>query len=214
MEGLDYWRFCSELTVVQAALLILELDPAAVMAHISHWSPEEQPPGYVAVLTALQNDIHSKWLNAKIQYTPLAYENLSEDIDWDRTRVSVNDLKGWLSERGYLTGFFSPDGPITAEYLDLTNPDFSPKLAAAVNAWKAISEERRSKQSGRSVKADLTKWLNLHAPEYGLTNREGEPNKQAIEEVAKVANWNPKGGAPKTPGDRVAHDGEETDPPF
>ena len=46
----------------------------------------------------------------------------------------------------------------------------------------------------------MTKWLNLHAAENGLTNEDGELNRLAIEEVSKVANWDQKGGAPKTPG--------------
>ena len=64
------------------------------------------------------------------------------------------------------------------------------------------------------MKQDLTKWLNLHAAEYGLTNDEGEPNKQAVEEVAKVANWNTKGGAPKTPGQALSTFEDELEPPF
>lgn len=128
------------------------------------------------------------------------YGDTSDDTDWNRTRVSVESLQAWLSRRGVKTSFFFPEGPIAAEYLDRNDPNFSPKLAAAVDAWKAVNAERAVKPSGKSVKADLTKWLNIHASAYGLTNETGEPNKLAIKEVAKVSNWDQKGGAPKTPG--------------
>jgi hypothetical protein len=44
------------------------------------------------------------------------------------------------------------------------------------------------------------KWLREHAAEFGLTDDDGKPNETGIEEAAKVANWQPTGGAPKTPG--------------
>jgi hypothetical protein len=200
MESLDYWRFCSELTVVQAALLIIGLDPTPHLASINQLPLEKRPLGYVPVFAALQNDINSHWLTAEVQKVPMEYGDTVEYTDWNSTRVSVKDLKEWLSERGVTSGFFFPEGPAAAEYLDRSDPSFSAKLAAAVEAWKAVKAERAIKTSGRSVKTDLTKWLNIHAFEYGLTNGTGEPNKQAIEEVAKVANWDQKGGAPKTPG--------------
>jgi len=120
-------------------------------------------------------------------------------VDWQATRVGVDDLKAWLEARGVQSGFFFPVGPVKAEYLDTKNESFAPKLAAAVQAWKAVQQSELPTPA-RSVKQDLTRWLNLHAAEYGLTNDDGEPNKLAIEEVSKVANWDPRGGAPKTPG--------------
>jgi hypothetical protein len=54
-------------------------------------------------------------------------------------------------------------------------------------------------QSGRSPKQTLVKWLREHAALYKLSDEEGNPNETGIEECAKVANWQDKGGAPKTP---------------
>jgi hypothetical protein len=42
-------------------------------------------------------------------------------------------------------------------------------------------------------------WLRQHANEFRLTKEDGNPNEQGIEEVAKIANWDTKGGSPKTP---------------
>ena len=68
------------------------------------------------------------------------------------------------------------------------------KLAAAVRAWQAVTDG-----NGKHPKQALTKWLLSHAAEHGLTDEEGKPNETGIDQVASVANWQPGGGAPKTP---------------
>lgn len=52
---------------------------------------------------------------------------------------------------------------------------------------------------GKSPKKALEAWLRENAATYGLVNKDGSPNTTGIEEVAKVANWKPTGGAPATP---------------
>lgn len=91
--------------------------------------------------------------------------------------------------------------PAIAAYLDPNHPRFSAKLAAAVRAWEAVSES-----NGKSIKAELESWLLQHASELGLVKSSGEINQLGIEEVAKVANWQVTGGAPKTPGGNHTHD--------
>ena len=51
----------------------------------------------------------------------------------------------------------------------------------------------------KTVKQALVIWLRHHANKFALTKEDGKPNEQGIEEVAKIANWDAKGGAPKTP---------------
>ena len=53
---------------------------------------------------------------------------------------------------------------------------------------------------GKTPKQALLKWLGEHAAEFELAGEDGKPNESGIEEIAKVANWKPEGGAPKTPG--------------
>jgi len=55
------------------------------------------------------------------------------------------------------------------------------------------------KKLGKTPKKALEIWLRKHANEYGLTGRDGSPNELGIEEVSKVANWKPTGGASPTP---------------
>lgn len=80
--------------------------------------------------------------------------------------------------------------------LDPENPRYAPKLAAAVRAWQAVTDP-----GTKTPKQATEKWLLEHAAEFSLTDEEGDPNKQGIKEVAKVANWKPLGGAPRTPGE-------------
>lgn len=53
--------------------------------------------------------------------------------------------------------------------------------------------------AGKSVKECVRKYLTEHAAELGLIMKDGRINKSAIEEIARICNWLPKGGALKTP---------------
>ena len=84
-----------------------------------------------------------------------------------------------------------------APYLDPSHPRYAPKLAAAIAAWIAIEDETMVLR--KSPKQALASWLIQHADEFSLLDESGKPNETGIEECAKVANWQRKGGAPKTP---------------
>ncbi len=115
-------------------------------------------------------------------------------IDVYKSMVNADSLKQWLRLKGFTTGFFFPEKVETMDFLDPLNPRYAPKLSAAVKAWQAVTDAGK-----RSPKQALDKWLREHAAEFGLTNDEGKPIEQAIEECSKVANWNMRGGATKTP---------------
>nr|WP_275064849.1 MULTISPECIES: hypothetical protein [Bartonella] len=81
-------------------------------------------------------------------------------------------------------------------FQDPMHPHYVPKLAAAVAAWEAVSEAAPSK----TVKQTLAEWLRQNADQYDLRNKKtGELKEDVIEQVSSVANWQTKGGAPKTP---------------
>lgn len=137
------------------------------------------------------------------------YEELCEDDEtfangyfvkkapnWDKTMIGVDDVREWLERKGFNTGFFFPEATDAPDYLDKKNPRYAPKLAAAVRAWQSVTVP-----NGKHPKQALAKWLREHAAEFSLTDDEGKPNETGIEEAAKVANWQPGGGAPKTPGE-------------
>ncbi|MGH1471639.1 MAG: hypothetical protein ACRBCS_10625 [Cellvibrionaceae bacterium] len=115
-------------------------------------------------------------------------------IDLYTSTVNADSLKQWLRLKGFTTGFFFPEPVETMDFLEPLNSRYAPKLAASVKAWQAVTDPGK-----KSPKQALDKWLREHAAEFGLTNDEGKPIEQAIEECSKVANWNTKGGATKTP---------------
>ena len=119
-------------------------------------------------------------------------------IDVYKSMVNADSLKQWLRLKGFTTGFFFPEPIEIMDFLDPLNPRYAPKLAATVRAWQAVTDAGK-----KSPKQALDKWLREHAAEYNLTNDEGKPIENAIEnaieECSKVANWNTKGGATKTP---------------
>lgn len=195
MNGLDYWRLCDELSVVEAALLIVGEDPSGVQEYIDQWKPEERPNGYNAAKAALVNAIKARRLTASI--VELDYELAGPD--WHQTTIAVEDLRTWLRSRGIKTGFFFPEPETDPDYLSRSHPDYSTKLAAAIGAWMAVSADPDLRR-GKSVKQALIVWLRQRANEFGLTKEDGNPNEQGIEDVAKIANWDTRGGAPKTPG--------------
>ena len=216
VEGLDYWRLCHELSVIQAALLIVGEDPAGTEHLVLEWKPENRPTGFDGTFAALKHAINGKGLPATVRRQswergwnedPDEGENVrcadtrgrqiiyKANPDWDLTTVTVDDLRRWLVSRGLRTGFFFPQASEGPDYLEPSHPRYAPKLAAAVRAWGSVTE-----LAGKPPKQALVKWLREHAAEYELTDEEGNPNQTGIEEIAKVANWKPAGGAPRTLG--------------
>ena len=114
--------------------------------------------------------------------------------DWKLTTVTVDNVRKWLASRGVRTEFLFPGATNAPDYLNPEHPRYAPRLAAAVNAWLAVTQGR-----SKSVKDAIRKWLREHAAEFGLTDDDGNPNETGIEEVAKVANWRvPRAGRPNT----------------
>jgi hypothetical protein len=188
-DEINYWRLCDELTVVQAALLLVGKIPSSTLEHRVE-KTADQPPGYEAT----RNAIFRALLSGRI-----AGKTASNEYDGIEPRfsyVETESLRSWLSARGVRDGFFFPEPLVSQDYLDPSHPRYAPKLAAAVRAWLAAGDELATK--GRSPKQALTKWLREHAVEFELVDEEGKPNETGIEEAAKVANWQPSGGAPKT----------------
>jgi len=199
LSSLDFWRLCDALTVVQAALLLAGFDPSeeGIEEYIESWAAGNQPPKYRSAKTALEHAIRQSILSADVIY----FENPDHDyylgstpIQWGATTILVDDLKSWLSRKGVRSGFFFSAPKEDADYLNPAHPRYAPKLAATVRAWQVVTET-----NGKTPKTTLIKWLRENAARFELTDAEGKVNENGIEECAKVANWERKGGAPRTP---------------
>lgn len=199
----EWWKFVDEFTIHQAALLIVGVEPnSETGTHCWSWSKHEQPDGYAILLQALSSGLSKGALAG--ERIPLFDHDIDGNecgevpgsTDVDRSTIERASLVKWLAEKGHRTGFFFPNADTgTPDYLDPAHPRYSGKLAAAVRAWEAVTDHGKT-----SPKQALEKWLNEHAARFGMTNDDGMPVKQAVADCAKVANWKPDGGAPKTPG--------------
>ncbi|SHK54975.1 hypothetical protein SAMN05444000_13810 [Shimia gijangensis] len=113
--------------------------------------------------------------------------------NWRETTILTSDLKDWLRERNFFPAFFFGTG-IQEGFRDKGNPRYAPKLAACVAAWEAVSQPARN----RSVKQTLLDWLRSNAANFGVADGDGIVSEAVADELAKVVNWNPKGGATPT----------------
>ncbi|MDZ4798049.1 MAG: hypothetical protein SGI92_07800 [Bryobacteraceae bacterium] len=208
LTGFDYWRLCDELNIVQAALLIAGCDPSSESGYSEKWQPHERPTGYEAAKTAISNALRKGAIKGTLipQYEQDINGNIcgaiDDSIDIGESRVEVGSLRNWLAGRGFHTGFFFPNVTVAPDYLNPKNLCYAPKLAAAVRAWQAVTTDTKYLDNGKHVKQNLESWLTAHAAEFDLVKDDGEINADAIKnQIAKVANWKDKGGAPKTPGE-------------
>ncbi len=89
MEKMDYWRLCDELSVVQAAFLIIGVDPSE-FPYVMNWQMSERPENFSAALAALTHAIIGNRLPATIRRSawergwdegPGDGENFTRDID-------------------------------------------------------------------------------------------------------------------------------------
>lgn len=126
---------------------------------------------------------------------PLAEEFSS--YEGAKSSIRLYQLREWLEKKGIHTDFFNMEEKIDAPYINSSHPRFSPKLYAAIKAWEAMEDENLYR--GISAKKGMEDWLKSNYKSLGLAHANGEINKTAIDEAAKIANWMPLGGAPKTP---------------
>lgn len=128
---------------------------------------------------------------------------LWKEPDWSNTTIAFDDLREWLASREIYPSFFFPKGDQEG-FRNNSNPRYAPKLAACVAAWEAVRlPARRS-----SVKQTLKDWLRSNAAAFGV-GEDGIVSETAAEELAKIVNWQPSGGATPTAGN-----GEPNHPPM
>lgn len=207
IADLEIWRLCEQYTVVQAALLIAGHDPATAR-QVEQLQPEERPPGYEAAKNALAQQLdRDTWFGRVVELDEAHnYRNGSTytEVNVEKSIVWRHRIKSWLYDQGIQSGFFFPNkisepNASVPGYLNPDHPRYAPKLAAAVRAWKAYGDGS-TKVDGKSPKQVLVEWLEQNAAQFALADQQGKLNNEGIQDVAKVANWQTKGGAPKTPG--------------
>lgn len=199
-QGLGAWTLCNKLSIVQAALLALGLNPSEYEISIKDKPAPQNPLGYDALFQAMKDAVETGTLPASVVSKDLAAALVigiipdekhiieKSETDWKATTVQVADFKAWLLSKNVKPDFF-----FAKDAYDICNKQgafYAPKLLAAIKAWEAVTGNNQLLKN-KSPRKALIEWLEQHADEYGLS-------KQAIDEISKIANWKPEGGAPST----------------
>ncbi len=121
---------------------------------------------------------------------------LVDEPDWSETTVEVEELKRWFRLRGFKPPFFFPAGDPDS-LNNSQHPRYAPKLACAVAAWETLKKAAPK----RSVKQTIEAWVRSNGVIYGVKDVSGIVPEAAVEDIAKVVNWRPEGGAAKTGGE-------------
>ncbi|QEE08091.1 hypothetical protein D1093_00105 [Bartonella kosoyi] len=207
-DSLEWFLGLQKLTIPQAALLVVGLNPGKCLFE-DETEPErgdiyEDNLSVSSEKTACFRGAYNAIVQAgKDDQLKIEWSSFCDYIETYSSYVLVEDLKKWLLSRGLRPAFFFPedDSRDTKDkkyyaFQDPTHPRYAPKLAAAVAAWEAVNEA----EGGKTVKGTLIKWLQQNADQYDLRNKKSSKLKEdVIEKLASIANWEPTGGAPKTP---------------
>lgn len=201
----EVWLLSSEVTVVQATLLVLNIEPQGLMDVVEGLPSAKKPRDYVAVKSAILTACVTEMIDATLvreKERTIDDSNLRDlsAFDANLSTVDVLSLQVWAAQSGFSnTGLFSSD-EASVSFENKEHPRYSAKLAGAVAAWKNFEDV----ESGPgTVKQRLEKWLRMHANDFGFVDDDGNPQETVVKELAKVANWEVSGGAPKS-GDRLS----------
>ncbi len=194
-----WWRLADTVSVIEASLLVLGAEPQTLADYIENKIESDQPRGYRAVKAGIIAGLKNSALIGSLrhpEYTD-SFGNCTQDesrYDLHASHVEVASLIKWLASRGVSTGYFFAEDKAKGSLRDPDHPRYAPKLAAAVAAWEAFDENL---QASGTAKQKLAKWLRLHSAKYGLADEDGKLRETVIEQLATIANWATKGGAPK-----------------
>lgn len=72
MESIDFWKLSDNFTIVQATLLILDIDPTGEQEWVLKSDVQNRPDGFDAIYSGIMQAIINKKLKATIRYS--AYE--------------------------------------------------------------------------------------------------------------------------------------------
>lgn len=210
----DKWKQYRQLTVDEAMNLISGFEPGTYK--FCNVRESEMASNSVHIYRALAEDLIKFNIITHIRGEKADWPNFcrlvaSEDYYnphsqwWDTALLQVDDLKKWLNSKGFKSVFFETDNSTGVSIPDYLNRDledgYSPKLAAAVRVWEHFYYDQSKIKLGKSLKQRMVEWLKENTKDFGLLHKDGKdkgkPIDLAIEEIAKIANWKPEGGAPR-----------------
>ena len=140
----------------------------------------------------IDNDFLPKDLDAPVEHIDLLKTLiLPEEITnrLIRLQLKVSEICKWVVERRLVKNYFYD------KYKDdlLNDGKISKKMIAAEKVHQFLLDNPGSFKHF-SVRQAAIRWLEKNAFELGLTDSNGKPINQAIEEIASVVNWDTRGG--------------------
>jgi hypothetical protein len=192
----DYWllwRIVDPLTIRESARLLAGLNPKPSSNRIdSDRGKAAKADAYgIALIRAVQSARveSANSLAWDGSYGDTAICDYTDEGLCDATTIHVAELAHWAHCCG-ISHHWSIDSREHGKgMLDLSR--YPPELQAAIEAFEVVRVDP-SATAGRTPKIALSAWLEMNKPELSGNARE---------RIATVANWQPSGGAPKTPGE-------------
>ncbi len=113
-DSLSDWLLSSELTVMEATLLMIGYDPAGRARKVESMSTETRPARYEAIKNAISHSLRRGEIEGTVipqccyDEDGMPAEDIPDSVDARSSRVDVESLRSWLRGRGFTTGFSFP----------------------------------------------------------------------------------------------------------
>ena len=197
------WLLAEELTIRQAALLLLNVDPEHYPLAEYPNSERDAPVGYEAARQVLASALMANKVEGRKEWKTQtgvdynsneAYEDVLEgNLCADKATINMESLKAWLASKNVTVEQFAGLSDTSDDFLNRDDPTYSPKLAAAVAAWRHV---RNNSVNGISIKQQLKNWLRDNSHRYWPDGIKPKVTDTYIKEAARLANWASEGGRP------------------
>lgn len=194
MEAWEYWTLLDRLTIVQAALMAANLNPSDWKINPETVTPDDVPSVYFPIVQFIVDAVITGYVYAET-IDRFDEHGCCLGLNLLETKIARETMIMLLEEKGINSRYFRPLSN-NIDPLNTNSEFYSSKLAAANEAWKTVITEKH-RLNKCTPKQALETWLEENAARFGLLNSDGSFNRSGIEEVAKVANWKTKGGAPQ-----------------
>ncbi len=192
----DYWKLwkiVDPISIREAARLLAGLNPRPSSNRMdADREKAAKADAYdVALIRAVQSGrLHAvsalAWEADGYEHWPVACNPDSGEL-CNETKISVAKLAQWA--HGCELRHYWPVDSNQPEQGTLDLAAYPVELRAAIEAFDAVRHDTKA-TGGKSAKQALAAWLEANKPELTANARD---------RIAIVANWQPVGGAPKTP---------------
>lgn len=147
-DEFEGWQYIDELSVNEAVLLIVDVDPMSVNIKEESFKQHESYQKFILMKRKLTEAISSKSLKLpeRIQYLWTSEDNrVCTHCDWDRTKISPAVLRPWLEEHQIPSNFFFPSTPEAGHMNQKTSQPASEHTTSEIRALEAEKDDLRKR---------------------------------------------------------------------